>query len=129
MSLKSIINSAKRRPLSLKNQFRWKLVPRFIWKAVQSFHITLLVWGLVTIGCIFYLTQWMNYRQVAQKIELLENKRLKLVSKLELLEVEVSYLTRPQRLDFLVEKKMHMTPPNPSQYRLSWVNVSELNEK
>ena len=126
MSLRSIINSVKRKPLSLKHQFRWKLVPRFIWRAVQSFHITLLVWGLVTIGCIFYLTQWMNYRQVAQRIDLLENKRLKLVSKLELLEVEVSYLTRPQRLDFLVEKRMHMITPNPSQYRLSWVDVSDL---
>jgi len=126
MSLKSIIHSAKRRPLSLKNQFRWKLVPRFIWKAVQSFHITLLVWGLVTTGCIFYLTQWMNFRQVAQRIDLLENKRLDLVSKLELLEVEISYLTRPQRLDVLVEKRMSMSSPKPSQYRMSWVNVSDV---
>ena len=126
MSLKSIIHSAKRRPLSLKNQFRWKLVPRFIWKAVQSFHITLLVWGLVTTGCIFYLTQWMNFRQVAQRIDLLENKRLDLVSKLELLEVEISYLTRPQRLDVLVEKRMSMTSPKPSQFRMSWVNVSDV---
>ncbi len=126
MSLRSIIHSAKRRPLSLRNQFRWKLVPRFIWRAVQSFHITLLIWGLVTIGCIFYLTQWMNYRQVAQRIDLLENKRLNLVSQLELLEVEVSYLTRPQRLDILVEKRMHMSSPNPSQYRLSWVNVNDV---
>jgi len=126
MTLRSIIHSAKRRPLSLRNQFRWKLVPRFIWRAVQSFHITLLIWGLVTIGCIFYLTQWMNYRQVAQRIDSLENKRLNLVSQLELLEVEVSYLTRPQRLDFLVEKRMHMSSPNPSQYRLSWVNVNDV---
>jgi len=124
MSLKSIIHSAKRKPHSLKKQFRWKLVPRFIWNSVQSFHITLIVWGLVTIGCIFYLTQWMNFRQVAQRIEALETKRLRLVSKLELLEVEISYLTRPQRLEILVEKKMQMTSPKPSQYRLSWVDVS-----
>lgn len=126
MSLKSIIHSARRKPISLKKQFRWKLVPRFIWKSVQSFHITLLVWGLVTIGCIFYLTQWMNYRQVAQRVDLLENKRIKIFSKLELLEVEISYLTRPQRLDILVEEKMRMTSPNPSQYRLSWIDVSGL---
>ena len=124
MSLKSIIHSAKREPHSLKRQFRWKLVPRFIWNSVQSFHITLIVWGLVTIGCIFYLTQWMNFRQVAQRIEALETKRLSLVSKLELLEVEISYLTRPQRLEILVEKKMQMKSPNASQYRLSWIAVS-----
>ena len=124
MSLKSIIHSAKRKPHSLKKQFRWKLVPRFIWNSVQSFHITLIVWGLVTIGCIFYLTQWMNFRQVAQRIDVLESKHLHLVSKLELLEVEISYLTRPQRLEILVEKKMQMTSPNPSQYKLSWVDVS-----
>ena len=126
MSLKSIIHSARREPLSLKKQFRWKLVPRFIWKSVQSFHITLIIWGLVTIGCIFYLTQWMNYRQVAQRIDSLETRRLNLVSKLELLEVEISYLTRPQRLEILVENKMQMSSPNPSQYRLSWVDISGL---
>ncbi|MFL2738726.1 MAG: hypothetical protein EVA81_04900 [Proteobacteria bacterium] len=108
----------------MKNQYRWKLVPRFIWKSVQSFHITLLVWGLVTIGCIFYLSQWMNYRQVAHRVEALETRRSKLVTKLELLEVEISYLTRPQRLEVLVGNTMRITSPNPAQYRLSWVDVS-----
>ena len=124
MSLSSIVHSARRKPRSLKHQFRWKLVPRFIWQSMQSFRITLLVWGLVTIGCIFYLTQWMNYRQVAHRVDSLETQRSILVSKLELLEVEISYLTRPQRLEFLVEKTMRMTSPNPAQYRLSWVDVS-----
>ena len=124
MSLKSIVNSAKRKPHSLKKQFRWKLVPRFIWNSVQSFHITLIVWGLVTIGCIFYLTQWMNFRQVAQRINILENKKLDLITKIELLEVEKNYLTRPHRLEILVEKKMHMVPPSQTQYKLSWVDVS-----
>ena len=124
MSLRSIIHSARRKPRSLKNQYRWKLVPRFIWKSVQSFHITLLVWGLVTIGCIFYLSQWMNYRQVAHMVEALETRRSKLVTKLELLEVEISYLTRPQRLEVLVGNTMRITSPNPAQYRLSWVDVS-----
>ena len=124
MSLRSIIHSARRKPRSLKNQYRWKLVPRFIWKSVQSFHITLLVWGLVTVGCIFYLSQWMNYRQVAHRVEALENRRSILVTKLELLEVEISYLTRPQRLEFLVGNTMRITSPNPAQYRLSWVDVS-----
>ena len=108
----------------MKNQYRWKLVPRFIWKSIQSFHITLLVWGLVTTGCIFYLSQWMNYRQVAHRVEALETRRSILVTKLELLEVEISYLTRPQRLEVLVGNTMRITSPNPAQYRLSWVDVS-----
>tara|TARA_B100000700_G_C14902654_1_gene788152 strand:- start:684 stop:1064 length:381 start_codon:yes stop_codon:yes gene_type:complete len=124
MSLKSIINSAKRRPNSLKKQFRWKLVPRFIWNSVQSFHITLIVWILVTIGCISYLAQWMNFRKVAQRVEILERNHQKIISTLELLEVEKSYLTRPHRLEILVEKKMQMKSPNPSQYKLSWIDVS-----
>ena len=53
----------------------------------------------------------MNFRQVAQRIDVLETKRHNLVSKLELLEVEISYLTRPQRLEILVENKMQMTSP------------------
>ena len=124
MSLRSIIHSARRKPRSLKHQFRWKLVPRFIWQSLQSFRITLLVWGLVTIGGIFYLSQWMNYRQVAHRIDSLETKRSKLSSQIELLEVEISYLTRPQRLEILAEKTMRMAAPDAVQYRLSWVDVS-----
>ena len=124
MSLRSIIHSARRKPRSLKHQFRWKLVPRFIWQSMQSFRITLLVWGLVTIGGIFYLSQWMNYRQVAHRIDSLETKRSKLSSQIELLEVEISYLTRPQRLEILAEKTMRMAAPDAVQYRLSWVDVS-----
>jgi hypothetical protein len=66
----------------------------------------------------------MNYRQVAHRVDSLETQRSILVSKLELLEVEISYLTRPQRLEFLVEKTMLMTSPNPAQYQLSWIDVS-----
>ena len=128
MSLRSIIDSARRKPHSLKHQFRWKLVPRFIWRSVQSFQITLLVWGLVTIGSIFYLTQWMNYRQVAHRVDSLETQRSILVSKLELLEVEISYLTRPQRLEALAEKTMLMASPDTIQYQLSWVDVSSSAE-
>ena len=124
MYLKSIVHSARRKPSSLNHQFRWKLVPRFIWKSLQSFQITLLVWGLVTVGCIFYLSQWMNYRQVAHRVDSLVTQRSLLVSQLELLEVEISYLSRPQRLEYLVEKTMLMTSPNPEQYQLSWVDVS-----
>ena len=124
MSLRSIIHSARREPRSLKHQFRWKLVPRFIWQSMQSFRITLLVWVLVTIGGIFYLSQWMNYRQVAHRIDSLETKRSKLSSQIELLEVEISYLTRPQRLEILAEKTMRMVAPDAVQYRLSWVDVS-----
>ena len=128
MSLRSIIDSAQRKPHSLKHQFRWKLVPRFIWRSVQSFHITLLVWGLVTIGCIFYLSQWMNYRQVAHRIDSLETKHSKMIYQLELLEVETSYLTRPQRLEALAGEKMLMASPDTVQYQLSWVDVSSSAE-
>ena len=128
MSLKSIIHSSRRTPNSLKNQFRWKLVPGFIWKSVQSFRITLLIWGLVTAGCIFYLSQWMNFRQVAHRIDLLETKRSKLSSKLELLEVEINFLTRPQRLEYLAGGTMFMQPPESVQYKLSWEDITSKND-
>ncbi len=128
MSLSSIVHSARRKPQSLKHQFRWKLVPRFIWQSIQSFYITLLVWGLVTVGGIFYLSQWMNYRQVAHRIDWLETKHSKLFYELELLEVEISYLTRPQRLEALAGKIMLMTSPDTVQYQLSWVDVSNAGE-
>ena len=128
MSLKSIILSSRRTPNSLKNQFRWKLVPGFIWKSVQSFRITLLIWGLVTAGCIFYLSQWMNFRQVAHRIDLLETKRSKLSSKLELLEVEISFLSRPQRLEYLAGGTMLMQTPESVQYKLFWEDITSEND-
>ena len=128
MSLKSIIHSSRRTPNSLKNQFRWKLVPGFIWKSVQSFRITLLIWGLVTAGCILYLSQWMNFRQVAHRIDLLETNKSKLSSKLELLEVEISFLSRPQRLEYLAGGAMLMQPPESVQYKLSWEDITSEND-
>ncbi len=56
----------------------------------------------------------------------METQRSILVTKLELLEVEISYLTRPQRLEILVENTMRMSSSNPAQYRLSWVDVSSV---
>jgi hypothetical protein len=47
---------------------------------------------------------------------------------LELLEVEISYLTRPQRLEALAEKTMLMASPDTIQYQLSWVDVSSSAE-
>ena len=115
-------NSVRGQPRSLKNQFRWKLVPRFFWQVLQSFRFTLLIWALVTAGCLFYLSQWMSYRQLAHRVVSLETERSGLEAELELLEVEISYLTRPQRLEVLATKTMHMTSPAPVQYQLSWDN-------
>tara|TARA_B100001559_G_C16255547_1_gene509067 strand:- start:360 stop:614 length:255 start_codon:yes stop_codon:yes gene_type:complete len=83
---------------------------------------------LVTAGCIFYLSQWMNFRQVAHRIDLLETNRSKLSSKLELLEVEISFLSRPQRLEYLAGGTMLMQPPESVQYKLSWEDITSEND-
>ena len=66
----------------------------------------------------------MNFRQVAHRIDLLETNQSKLSSELELLEVEISYLTRPQRLEFLAGGTMLMQPPESVQYKLSWLEIT-----
>ena len=53
-----------------------------------------------------------------------EMVKMKFNGKMELLEVEISYLTRPQRLEILAERTMRMAAPDAVQYRLSWVDVS-----
>jgi len=55
---------------------------------------------------------------------LLETNRSKLSSQLELLEVEISYLTRPERLEYLAGGKMLMQPPESIQYELSWQDIT-----
>ena len=46
---------------------------------------------------------------------------------IHLREVEISYLTRPQRLEFLAGSTMFMQTPDSMQYELSWENIT--NEK
>tara|TARA_B100000945_G_scaffold18296_1_gene13441 strand:+ start:335 stop:514 length:180 start_codon:yes stop_codon:yes gene_type:complete len=55
---------------------------------------------------------------------MLEKNQSKLSSELELLEVEISYLTRPQRLEFLAGGTMLMQPPESMQYKLSWEDIT-----
>ena len=82
---------------------------------------------LITMGCLFYLWQWMNYRGIAMDVDQLTKQHASQLYRIELLEVEISYLTRPQRLEVLVKNTMRMTSPNPAQYQLSWIDVSSVD--
>ncbi len=106
------------KPESLKGQFRWKLVPSMIWNMVQSIYTIVLLGVLVTAGCLFYLWQWMNYRQIAQRVDALERKNAEQAFQLELLEVEIDYLTRPERLERLASELMSMRQPLEKQRKM-----------
>ncbi len=110
------MNAFSQRPKVLKHQFRWKLVPRFCWNAVQSVQIVVLMSILITAGCVGYLWQWANYREIAHEVQSLERQRAQLKEDLDLLEVEVQFLTRPQRLNEIASKHLNLSPPKLDQF-------------
>ena len=93
---------------------------KFIKESVQ---VESCPWIYLEISTIFY-----NYLLVADRIELVETKRSKLSYNLELLEVEISFLTRPQRLEYLAGGTMLMQPPESVQYKLSREDIPSKND-
>mgnify|MGYP003326300663 CR=1 FL=1 len=57
------------RARSLSGQFRWKYIPAVFWDAMQSFYTMMMLGFLITMGCLFYLWQWMNYRGIAMDVD------------------------------------------------------------
>jgi len=103
------------KPTVLKKQYRWKKSPLLLWGSMQSFHTVILLSVLITVGCLFYLWQWMDFRQTAFQVQVLEKERKQIVQELDLLKVEVDFLMRPQRLEAIAFQQMQMYYPNPSK--------------
>ena len=106
----------RRRPKVLRRQFRWWLVPQMFWLTIRSFRIALLVSVLLTAGCMTYLAQWIHVRHLSTRIQGLEQQRKQQTLKLELLEVEITHLTRPQRLEALAVQHLGLSVPSLAQH-------------
>ncbi|MEE2716326.1 MAG: cell division protein FtsL [SAR324 cluster bacterium] len=105
----------RRRPKALRRQFRWWMVPQVFWLTIRSFRISLVVSVLITAGCVTYLAQWMHVRQLSTRIQALEQQRSRQAMQLELLEVEITHLTRPQRLETLAVEHLGLSVPSVRQ--------------
>jgi|TARA_B100000809_G_scaffold253986_1_gene290654 cell division protein FtsL len=110
------VKIVRRRPKVLRRQFRWWLVPQVFWLTIRSFRIALLVSVLLTAGCMTYLAQWIHVRHLSTRIQSLEQEREQQVLTLDLLEVEITHLTRPQRLEALAVQHLGLSVPSLEQH-------------
>ena len=110
------VKIVRRRPKALRRQFRWWMVPQVFWLTIRSFWISLAISVLLTVGCMSYLAQWMHVRHLSTRIQGLEQQREQLAMKLEVLEVETTHLTRPQRMESLAVQHLGLSVPTPEQH-------------
>lgn len=104
-----------RKPQTLRTQFLWRDPAQLLRGTLQSFHTLILLAGLVTFGCLLYLWQWMNFLQLSYQVQHLEKDHQKLAVRLEMLRVEVDFLSRPERLETVALDEMHMRLPSQAQ--------------
>ena len=116
------------RARSLSGQFRWKYIPAVFWDAMQSFYTMMMLGFLITMGCLFYLWQWMNYRGIAMDVDQLTKKHASQLYRIELLEVEIDYLTRPKRLERLASSLMQLQLPEHPPRFVGLNQVREIQE-
>ena len=100
----------------LKAQYRLKQQSQVLWNVMQSVHMLLLVAFLITTGCFLYLWQWMNYLKGGYHVQALEKEKAVTLHRLELLETEINFLSRPQRIESIAVGKIGMRPLTPMQY-------------
>ena len=70
----------------------------------------------------------MNYRGIATDLDLLTKQHAAQVYQIELLEVEIDYLTRPKRLERLASGLMQLQPPEHPPRFVSLNQVNEISE-
>ena len=95
---------------------------------MQSFYTMMMLGFLITMGCLFYLWQWMNYRSIAMDVDQLTKQHASQLYRIELLEVEIDYLTRPKRLEHLASSLMQLQPPEHPPRFVSLNQVREIQE-
>ncbi|MGK5094716.1 cell division protein FtsL [Deltaproteobacteria bacterium TL4] len=107
-----------RRPPLLREQYRWKKKSKLLQSVFLSFQTVLFISVLVALGSMFHLWQWMSYLQHGYQIQSLEKEKSALEHQLTLMEVEINYLTRPQRLEAFATQRLGMKRPKTTQYFL-----------
>ena len=78
-----------------------------------------LLGGLITLGGLIYVWQWMNHRNVAKEVEELERRHAAQVFRMELLELEIDYLTRPERLKSMAAAMTNLNEADGGEQLLS----------
>ena len=86
-----------------------------------------LLGGLITVGGLIYVWQWMNHRNVAKEVEELERRHAAQIFRMELLELEIDYLTRSERLKSMAAAMTNLNEVDGREQVLGFSQISDSN--
>ncbi len=71
--------------------------------------------GLITLGAVFYIWQRYQYIRLGFEVVALRVELADLERRMEPLEVEFDFLSRPERIDALAREQLGLRLPTPAQ--------------
>ena len=83
--------------------------------------------SLITVGGLIYVWQWMNHRNVGKEVEKLERRHAAQIFRMEMLELEIDYLTRPERLKNMAAAMTNLDEADRVEQLLSFNRISDSN--
>ena len=78
-------------------------------------------------GGLIYVWQWMNHRNMAKQVEELDRRHSAQLFRMELLELEIDYLTRPERLKSLSTAIIDLSEAEDGEQLFSFSSITESN--
>ena len=99
----------------VRRQHKWWHELKILFSPKYALRTALFAVLLIAIGSLFYIRQWTNYLQLGYQFQSLQEEKATLEQRISLLEIEVNYLTRPERLDHIATTQLDMQLPSPSQ--------------
>ena len=109
-------------------QVESKSLPNIFWNAMHSFIAISLLGTFITFGSLIYVWQWKNHRFLSKQVENLELNLSKKLFKIELLELEVNYLTRPERLKSFSDKISYLDNAD-VENQISYLSIGQYTIK
>lgn len=107
----------RRRSIRRQHKYRnfIKLLFSSLFSPQYSLRTVLFATVLIALGSIAYIWQWAQYLQEGYDTQALHKEKTVLQKRIALLEIEVSFLTRLDRLDQIATEQMKMRLPSPAQ--------------
>ena len=109
------MNVFPRRSRLIRRQHKYRHFVKLLLSPQYSLRTIIFATVLVALGSIAYIWQWAQYLQMGYHTQALLKEKTVLQKRIGLLEIEVSFLTRLDRLDRIATEQMKMRLPSPAQ--------------
>ena len=110
---------------TVKRQTQWWAAPEVLFSSKYLLQVISFAICLAAMGGLLYVWQWSNFTNIGYRIQKLEKQHSTLKSQIELLEIEISYLKRPKRLESIAKKQLKLRPPKAQQLIIPKISSDE----